>query len=63
MMAHTRERQLLIEDYRKRHPADTLGLTNHQVEGLVFALGDVSTEALVDALHRRGYAVVLEVGG
>jgi hypothetical protein len=63
MMRHTQERKALVEDYRKRHAAECAGYNDHHVEGLVFALGDVSTEALVHQLHQRGYAVVLEVGG
>lgn len=57
------ERRRQIADHRKSYPAECAGLTDHQVEALIYCLEDVSSEALVAALHQRGYAVVLEVGG
>lgn len=56
------ERKRLIEDYRARHYAETLGCSDREVEGLVFDLPSASTEALVFQLHQRGYTVALEVG-
>jgi FMN-dependent NADH-azoreductase len=58
----TRARRQFIEDYRKDHPAETLGYSDVAVEAMAFELGEVSTEALVHDLHRRGYTVALEVG-
>ncbi len=63
MSEKLQDRRRLIADYRKDYPAETAGLADQQVEALVFALGDCSTEALTAALAERGYLVALEVGG
>jgi hypothetical protein len=57
-----RERRQLIEDYRKDHHAETLGLDDTAVEVLCWGLDAISTEALARALAQRGYLVSLEVG-
>jgi hypothetical protein len=55
------DRKQLIANYRADHPAEAAGNPDRTVEALALSLGDASTEALVEELYQRGYAVTLGI--